>query len=264
MTYERYKALTIQQNGPILQIIINRPEAKNAVTAEIHEEFSRIFTDINNDENVAVVVVSGAGGAFSAGGDLKWLLSMHGDVAATAKSISNDRKIQNSLLDLEKPIIAKVVGPAIGLGCSLALFCDFVIATPTSVFADPHVTVGLVAGDGGPVIWPQLIGYARARKYLLLGQSISGEEAEKIGLITETASESEIDERVRELAERLAKGPKHALQWTKAAINAGLKVTANAIINQSAAFENVTMLLEDHKIALTAMKNRQKPEFVGR
>ena len=128
MNYDPYTALNVTRDKNILTITVNRPEAKNAINQALHEEFSRIFDDVDRDEDVDVVILSGSGGAFCAGGDLKWLLTMHGDPAATSIGIRRDRKIQNTILDLEKPIIAKVDGPAIGLGCSLALFCDFVYA----------------------------------------------------------------------------------------------------------------------------------------
>lgn len=264
MSYEDYKALSVEQDGKILTITVNRPEAKNAINQALHEEFSLIFDEVDRDESVDVVVLSGSGGAFCAGGDLKWLLSLHGDAAATSVGIRRDRKIQNSILDLEKPIIAKVDGPAIGLGCSLALYCDFVYASENSVFADPHVSVGLVAGDGGAVMWPQLIGYARARRYLLTGDPITAQDAAAIGLITECVPPAELDDTVAKLAKRLAKGATHSIKWTKASINAGLKVTANAIIDRAAAYENVTQLLDDHRIALEAFQNKEKPKFKGR
>ena len=264
MNYDQYTALDVTRDKNILTITLNRPEAKNAINQALHEEFSRIFDDVDRDENVDVVILSGSGGAFCAGGDLKWLLTMHGDPAATSVGIRRDRKIQNTILDLEKPIIAKVDGPAIGLGCSLALFCDFVYASEGSVFADPHVSVGLVAGDGGAVMWPQLIGYARARRYLLTGDPIPAPDAAAMGLITEAVPAAELDQTVDKLARRLAKGATHSIKWTKASINAGLKVTANAIIDRAAAYENVSQLLDDHKIALEAFQNKEKPVFTGR
>ena len=192
------------------------------------------------------------------------LLEMHGNPVTTSEAIRKDRKIQNAMLDLEKPIIAKVNGPAIGLGCSLALLCDFIYATPESIFADPHVSIGLVAGDGGAFIWPQLIGYARAKRYLLTGDPIKGTEAADIGLITQVVPADTIDEVVDKMAKRLARGATHAIKWTKASINAGLKVTANAVIDRAASYENITQLLEDHRIALEAFQKKERPKFIGK
>jgi enoyl-CoA hydratase len=264
MNFDSYRALKIERSHRILTVTINRPETRNAISPDLHEEFSRVFSDIDRDPDTDVVILTGSGGAFCAGGDLNWLLSMHGDPVRTAAAIRFDRKIQNEMLDLEKPIIAKVVGPAVGLGCSLALFCDFIYATPESKLCDPHVSVGLVAGDGGAVMWPQLVGYARAKRYLLTGDALTGKEAAEIGLITEAVPAEKIDEVVAAMAQRLATGATHSIKWTKSSINAGLKVIANAIIDRAAAFENVTQLLQDHRIALEAFRNRERPAFVGR
>lgn len=264
MNYDQYEALKITKEGRILTITMNRPEVKNALNAQLHDEFYRIFHDVDSDLAIDIIVLTGSHGSFCAGGDLDMLLAMHGDPVTTSEAIRKDRKIQNALLDLEKPIIAKVNGPAIGLGCSLALLCDFIYATPESVFADPHVAIGLVAGDGGAFIWPQLIGYARAKRYLLTGDPIKGEKAAEIGLITEVVSAEEIDEVVDKMAKRLAAGATHAIKWTKASINAGLKVTANAVIDRAASFENITQLLDDHKIALEAFQQKKKPKFTGK
>lgn len=261
MDYSKYKELKVTQKNRILTITINRPEDMNAVNKQLHGEFSTIFLDAEYDDDIDIVILTGAGKAFCAGGDLKWLLGIHGDPVATSYHISHDRKIQNAMLDMEKPIIAKVNGPAIGLGCSLALFCDFVYATPRSKFADPHVSVGLVAGDGGCVMWPQLIGYARAKKFLLTGEIMLADDALNMGLITEVVDEEKIDEKVQELAEKLRDGAKYAIRWTKTSINAGLKVLANSIIDRAAAFENVTQLMEDHKIALQAFSDKETPKF---
>ena len=261
MDYSKYQELKVTKINRILTISINRPEDMNAVNEQLHGEFSTIFIDAEYDDDIDIVILTGSGKAFCAGGDLKWLLGIHGDPVATSYHISHDRKIQNAMLDMEKPIIAKVNGPAIGLGCSLALFCDFIYAPPRSKFADPHVSVGLVAGDGGCVMWPQLIGYARAKKFLLTGEIMLANDALEMGLITEVVNEDKIDEEVQELAEKLRDGAKYAIRWTKTSINAGLKVIANSIIDRAAAFENVTQLMEDHKIALQAFSDKEPPKF---
>lgn len=263
MNFNDYRALRFDRDGRILTVTVQRPETRNAIDEVLHEELSRVFLDIDRDDATDIVILTGAGKSFCAGGDLHWLLSMFGDVARTARGIRNDRRLQNSMLDLEKPIIAKVRGPAIGLGCSIALYCDFVYATPDAIFADPHVSVGLVAGDGGAVIWPALIGYARARRYLLTGDRVSGTQAAEMGLITEAVAEEQLDATVDAMARRLAGGAVHAIKWTKASINAGLKVVANAVIDRAAAYENVSQLLDDHRIALEAFRDKQKPVFRG-
>ena len=195
--------------------------------------------------------------------DTSWKESVPGSRGVSWPIDRAARRIQNTMLDLEKPIIAKVRGPAIGLGCSLSLFCDFVYATPEAIFADPHVSVGLVAGDGGAVIWPQLIGYARARRYLLTGDSIRGSEAAEIGLITEAVADDQLDDVVAAMADRLAGGARHAIKWTKASINAGLKLMANSILDRATAFENLAQMTDDNRIALEAFLAKEKPKFTG-
>lgn len=264
MKYDDYKALKITRENRILTLTIDRPEARNAVNSDLHQELSRVFFDIERDPETDVVILTGSGDAFCAGGDLKWLMQMQDDPVAMAAGIARDRQLQNLLLDMEKPIIAKVRGPAIGLGCTLALFCDFVYASPNAKLADPHVCVGLVAGDGGAVIWPQLIGFARAKRYLLTGDAIDGKKAEEYGLITACIEEENLDTEVQAMAERMASGATNAIRWTKSSVNAGLKLLANAIIDRAAAYEHVTMKTEDHRIALTAFENREKPVFTGK
>jgi enoyl-CoA hydratase len=263
MDYAKYKQLDVTQDGPLVTVSLNRPEVRNVINGEMHTELASIFTDLDMDDSCELAILTGAGGYFCGGGDLNWVLSLHKDAVAATHAGRAGRRIQNSLLDLEKPIIAKVRGPAIGLGCSLALFCDFVYATPDATFADPHAAVGLVAGDGGALLWPQLIGYARARRYLLTGDAIRGSEAAEIGLITEAVPEEDLDDVVAKMASRLLGGARHAISWTKSSINAGLKVTAQAVIDRAAAFENLTQMTDDNRIALEAFLNKEKPRFTG-
>jgi enoyl-CoA hydratase len=263
MNYESYDHLEVTSEDRVVTVTINRPEVRNAIDAGLHAELGRIFIDLDMDDECDVVILTGAGGYFCGGGDLRWVLSLNGDPVRSSAGIRTDRRIQNSMLDLEKPIISKVRGPAIGLGCSLALFCDFVYATPEATFADPHVSVGLVAGDGGALIWPQLIGYARARRYLLTGDPIKGAEAADIGLITEAVPDDQLDQTVAAMAARLRSGATHSIKWTKASINAGLKVLANAVIDRAGAYENMSQMTNDNRIALEAFLSKEKPTFTG-
>ncbi len=263
MDYSSYEHLNVAKHDRVVTVTLNRPEIRNAIDAGLHAELGRIFIDLDRDDDCDVAILTGAGGYFCGGGDLNWVLSLHGDPAKSSAAIRTDRRIQNAMLDLEKPIIAKVRGPAIGLGCSLALFCDFVYATPQATFADPHVSVGLVAGDGGAVIWPQLIGYARARRYLLTGDPIRGAEAARIGLITEAVEDEDLDREVADLAARLRAGATYAIKWTKSSINAGLKVTANAIIDRAGALENMSQMTNDNRIGLQAFLSKEQPKFTG-
>jgi enoyl-CoA hydratase len=256
--FDRYEAIEVTCDGTVLTATFNRPEHLNAINSSVHRELESLFVDIERDDETKLAVLTGKGRAFSAGGDLDWLLELNADPAASARAIVGDRRIQNALLSMETPIIAKVNGPAVGLGCSIALFCDIVVAAPDAVFSDPHVSVGLVAGDGGALLWPQLIGFARARRYLLTGDAITGTEAAAMGLITDTADAGDLDAAVDAWGQRLLAQPEHALRWTKVSINAGLKVIANAVLDSSAGFENVSQIMPAHREKLEAMLRRSR------
>jgi enoyl-CoA hydratase len=260
----RYSALEVITKKKVTTITINRPQARNAINEQLHEEIARIWPEIDADPETNVIVFQGSGGSFCAGGDLKWLLASAGDPEKVINIIRDDQLINERMLSVEKPIICKVDGPAIGLGCSLALYCDFVFATQRSVFADPHVSVGLVAGDGGALLWPQLIGYARARRYLLTGDHLPAQEAADFGLITQCVADAEeLDSVADAMVDRMLHGAQHAIRLTKASINASLKQMSVAVTDRAAAFEGLTMMTEDHRIALEAFAAKQPPVFSG-
>jgi enoyl-CoA hydratase len=252
--FDKYTTVQVERDGPILRIWFNRPAQLNAINRDVHGELETLFFDIERDDDTRLAIISGRGRAFSAGGDLDWLLELNADPVASMRAIRADRIIQTALLNSEKPLIAKVNGPAVGLGCSLALYADIVIATPEAVFRDPHVSVGLVAGDGGALIWPQLIGYMNARRYLLTGDPITGTEAQRLGLITDTASAEGLDEAVEAWARKLLARPDHALRWTKLSINGGLRAIASSVLDAAAGFENLSQILPEHRQALEKMR----------
>jgi enoyl-CoA hydratase len=264
LDYQRYRSIAVERQGPILRVTLNRPDALNAVNAQLHAELADVFFDVAADHEASVVVLTGAGRAFCAGGDLKWLQSIHGDAHAFSVVAWEGRRIIDGLLALEKPVIARVPGPAIGLGATLALFSDLIYAAESAQIGDPHVRVGLVAGDGGAVIWPQLIGYARAKEYLLTGDVLAAREAERIGLINHAVPDAELDKAVDAMAQRLAAGATKAIGWTKASINTGLRQLASAVMEGSLAREAMSAATADHKIGLDAFARKQKPRFTGR
>jgi enoyl-CoA hydratase len=168
------------------------------------------------------------------------------------------------LLDLEKPVIARINGDCIGLGATLALMCDLVIAVEDARFGDPHVKMGYVAGDGGAVIWPQLIGFAKAKEYLLTGELLDAREAERIGLINHAVPRAELDARVDALAQKLAHGATKAIRWTKTCMNIPLRQLAHTIMDASLAYEAITNMSADHQEAVSAFQEKRKPRFTGR
>jgi len=174
------------------------------------------------------------------------------------------KEIAFGQLDLDKPLICRLNGHATGLGASLALLCDIIIAQENAKIGDPHVPVGLVAGDGGALIWPQLVGYAKARHYLFTGELITAAEAERIGLITKVVPEAGLDDAVYGLAERLAALPRKALQWTKTVTNLPLKALFQAHFDAGVGYESMSNLTADHQEAVAAFREKRKPLFAGR
>lgn len=166
------------------------------------------------------------------------------------------------MLDLEKPIIARVNGHASGLGATLAVYSDIVVATESAKFSDPHVKVGLTAGDGGALMWPMLIGYQRAKEYLFLGDPITARHAEQLGLINYcVGDEAQLDAKVNELAERLASGAAHAIGWTKQAINMSLRQLALPAMEMGLGLETLSQMSADHEEAVSAFAEKREPRF---
>ena len=243
---------------------MNRPDTLNAVDEVMHEELARVFTDASNDEGSDIVILTGAGRAFSSGGDVGFFQKMIDEPSSFEKTAREAKQIIFTLLDCEKPIIAKVNGHATGLGATIALFCDVIFASEAAKIGDPHVSVGLVAGDGGAVIWPQLIGYARAKEYLMTGKLMPAAEAARVGLINHAVPATELDAQVRDFADHLAAGAIKAIKWTKMSVNIGLKQLASSIMDASLAYEAMSNVTVDHQEAVHAFREKRKPLFTGR
>ncbi len=252
--------LEIDASG-IATVTMDRPEKLNAVGQQMHLALALIFRALENDAAVRLIILTGSGKAFSAGGDIDWMQDMIDDPAIFERTIREAKEIVLSILDCEKPIIAKVNGDAIGLGATLALLCDVVFAAETARIGDPHVRAGLVAADGGAIIWPQLVGYARAKEYLLTGKLLPAAEAERIGLINHAVPADALDAAVADFALRLAKGAQQAIRWTKATINIGLKQLAASMLDAGLAYEAVTNLSADHAEAVAAFRAGRAPIF---
>jgi len=260
--YDHFKQLEVVIDAAgIASVTLNRPDRRNAVGIVLHTELSLIFRMLERDPAVRVIVLTGKGQSFSAGGDLDWMQEMIDDPAIFENTIREAKEIVCSMLDCEKPLIAKINGHAVGLGATLALFCDVSFAVVNAKIGDPHVNVGLVAADGGAIIWPQLVGYARAKEYLLTGDLLTATEAERIGLINRVVAAEELDAVVDVFANRLASGAQKALRWTKATINIGLKQIATAALDAGLAYEGMSNLSPDHIEAVTAFRENRPPIF---
>ena len=263
MDHTGYEHLLIERQGAVLRVSLNAPAQLNAIGFAMESELLRLFQDLRQDRATAVVILTGEGRAFSAGGDLNHSLDLIGDTALIKEEFDLARRFVNALLEVEQPIICRLNGDAIGLGATLALFCDLIVAADTARIGDPHVRVGLVAGDGGAVIWPLLIGYARAKQYLLGGELIGAREAQQMGLINFCVPPAELDVTVDRWAQRWANGARNAIQWTKATLNLGLKEQAARMLDAGLAYEMTSLQSKDHLEAVHAFQEKRKPQFTG-
>ena len=264
MDFASYQCIEFRRDGRILTVVLNRPEQRNAVNARLHHELSRVFTDAQRDRDSDVVVLTGNGSAFCAGGDIDWMQLSVDEPDEFEKTAREAKDIVYSQLDLEKPLICKLNGHATGLGASLALLCDIIIASDEAKIGDPHVSVGLVAGDGGALIWPQLAGYAKAKKYLLTGELMLAAEAERIGLITDVVPRAGLDAAVDAMAQRLVSGATKAIRWSKVTTNLPLRQLFHSYFDAGVAYECMSNLTADHAEAVKAFRERRKPVFTGR
>ena len=268
--YGEYEFLNVAVADRIATITINRPDRLNAVHNALHHELEQIWIDVRADQDVNAIILTGAGRAFCAGGDVKGMAegSLSGAAPKKGKgrgrgpiAASNGRRVIENMLDVEQPIIGAINGDAIGLGATLALLCDITVASEKARFADTHVKVGIVAGDGGAVIWPLLIGPHRAKEFLMRGNFISGAEAGRIGMVNYAVGPDDVMTKAHELARELADGPTWAIRWSKLAVNKWLKQQANLILDASLAYEMMTFNTKDHQEAVKAFVEKRKPNF---
>lgn len=259
--FDDYQTILFNRRGRVLEVTLNRPDKLNATDAVLHTELARVFTEISNDPDSDIVILTGAGRAFSAGGDVAWMQEAIDVPARFEQTMREARQIVYGLIDCEKPVIAKLNGHATGLGCTIALFCDVIFAAEHAKIGDPHVSIGFVAGDGGAVIWPQLIGYARAKEYLLTGDLMTAHQAASMGLINHAVPADELDDKVNAFADKLAAGASNAIRWTKMSVNIGLRDLASKMMDASLAYEALSNMHPDHAEAVKAFTEKRPPVF---
>lgn len=256
-----YRRLLLTRAGRLLTVTLNRPAELNAFDATMHAELIDALGFAAVDPDSDVVLLTGAGRAFSAGGDLDQMLGIAQQPELFDREALNAKRLVFALLDIEKPVIAKVNGHAVGLGATLALLCDVIFASHSAKIGDPHVAVGLVAGDGGAVIWPQLVGFARAKEYLLTGDLLTASKAEALGLVNHALPPAELDGAVSAFCERLLHGATDAIRWTKVAVNLELKRIAHAIMDAGISLEARSVRTADHLEAVNAFREKRTPQF---
>ena len=263
---ERYdfRAIRVTRHEHVLRVVLDRPDsALNAVDAVLHAELASLFRELKREREARVVLLTGAGSAFSAGGDVDWFPALQEPGRLEELRLDGKQMIWD-LLDVHLPIVCALNGHAVGLGASIALLCDAVFMARSASIADPHVRLGIVAGDGGTAAWPLAVGPMLAKRYLLTGDPVTADDAAALGLVTDAVPDDEVRERASAFAHRLAAGAPLAVQGTKQAVNALVKDALGRSFDLATALEIGTFRSEDHAEALAALAEKRPPEFRGR
>lgn len=264
--YAQFEHLLIAVEDRIATVTINRPELLNAINVELHKELEQIWGVIDSDPDIDAVIITGAGRAFSSGGDIKRMVARAGTADGLQHALNipaATRRIVHGLLDMQQPVVAAVNGDVTGLGATIALLCDAVIIAESARIGDTHVLAGLVAGDGGAVIWPLLVGPQKAKEFLMTGRLIDGVEAERIGLANRVVPVDQVMDEARDMARRFTRSPKWAVRWTKQAVNKWVREQVNTVLDAGLGYEVATLFTADHKEAVTAFAEKRKPRFKG-
>ncbi|MEP1124139.1 MAG: enoyl-CoA hydratase-related protein [Ilumatobacter sp.] len=258
------ETIGIERSGHVLTVTIDHPDsAMNAVDATLHHDLAELFRTLRCESEARAIVLTGRGRAFSAGGDMSWFPQLR-DPARMHALRREAKQIIWDQLDVEVPIVCALNGPAVGLGASIALLCDVIVMADTAAIIDPHVQVGLVAGDGGAAIWPLLLGPLAAKRHLMLGAPLTADEALRLGVASEVCGAAEIGDVGRAWATRLSEQPPLAVQGTKIAVNQQIKQALLTSFDVSTALEMTCFVSQDHVEAVDAFVDKRTPEYRGR
>jgi len=238
-------SVAVEVRGAVRVVTLDAPQRLNAVDREMSRSLVQLWDLLADDDDAGAVVLTGAGSAFCAGGHYPDLLRFHEDPAERAACVRDAERLLLGMIRCDLPVVAAVNGPAIGLGASLAAFCDIVLMADDAYLMDPHVSVGVVAGDGGPVVWPLLMSLLRAKEHLLLGDRISASECERIGLANRVVAHDALLPEALDLAERLVLQPREALRGTKHAINLHLRAAADLVLSYALSAERESFASAD-------------------
>jgi enoyl-CoA hydratase len=261
MLYEDYHQLTFERRDHgVLLITIDRPDKYNAADEQMHGELARVWRDVDADPDTRVAVVTGAGKAFSAGGDLAMVERIAGDYDRVHHMLREMSELVYNIIDCEKPIISAINGVAVGAGVVVALLADVAIAAEDAKLGDGHVKLGVAAGDHAAIIWPLLAGMAKARYYLLTGEMVTGAEAERLGMVAKALPRDEVLDESLRVADVLATGAQQAIRLTKRSLNSWLR-SAGPTFEQSAAYEMLCFMGPDVVEGAAALREKRAPAF---
>jgi len=260
-TYEDFEHLQFSRpRDGVLLVTLNRPEVLNAANVRMHREMSEIWSVIDHDDEVAVSVITGAGRAFSAGGDLAMIEEITNDYDALVTQWHDAGAIVERMLDARKPVVSAINGVAVGAGLAVALLADVSVAAESARMSDGHARIGVAAGDHASLLWPLLCGFARAKYYLLTADFIDGREAERIGLVSRCVEDGRVLDEALDIAERLAKGSATAVQWTRRVLNQHLR-QGMPVFGESLALEMLGFMGPDAREGVAALRERREPRF---
>ncbi|MBE2201706.1 MAG: enoyl-CoA hydratase/isomerase family protein [Anaerolinea sp.] len=261
MEYSEFRHILFEKRDPhILWMTLNRPETLNAADARLHTELVEVWKTVERDPETHVVVVTGAGRAFSAGGDLQLVENAYRDYDEIVRILDEARDLVYNMLHCSKPIITAINGAAVGAGLVVALLADVSIAAESARLADGHVRMGVAAGDHAAIVWPLLVGMAKAKYYLMTSEFISGAEAERIGLVSLCVPDADLLDKAQAVAHNLATGPRHAIRFTKRALNQWL-LNAGPIFDHSLALEMLGFFAEDMMAGVDGLRRKQRPLY---
>lgn len=259
--YDLPQELQVEADGPVRIIRLNRPDHLNATDHALHKGLARLWPQIDADEDARAAVLTGAGRAFSAGGDLPYLEDMIGDAALRKETFVDGRQIVTTMIACRVPIIAAVNGPAVGLGSSLVALADVSYMAESAYLADPHVAIGLVAADGGPITWPLLTSLQLAKEYALTGDRIPARRAAEIGLANHVCPDDEVMAQAMACAHRIAKLPQKAVEDTKRVMNLHLERAVLATLDFALAAEDRSF--SSPELRATVDRFRARAEATG-
>lgn len=245
MPYQPTEELKVEQDGDVAIVTLNRPEKLNSFSDEMHVAAREVWYHLSLDRSVRSVVLTGAGRAFSAGGDIIGFIEDYESQIRRRESMRGAQRLLDAMLEFPKPVIAAVNGPAIGLGCTVATSCDVVMISEDTWMSDPHVDIALVAGDGGCVQWPLFMSVLKAKYYLLTGDQIPAAECVDLGLANFALPADQLMDKALELANRLAKKPQQAIEETKRAINLHLRQASLLVSPFACAAEQESFATDD-------------------
>jgi enoyl-CoA hydratase len=256
MEFENFRHIKVTRDAATTILTLNRPERLNATDRLMNHELEVFFQKIVHDRETRVIVLTGAGRAFCSGGDL----FEHGEFVEDQfeQEMQVHTRLIHAMLNCPKPIICKMNGHAYGWGATFALFCDMIFAAEDARIGDPHVQLGLSTGDGAAIIWPQLMGFPRAKQFLMTGEPMTATQAAQYGLVNEALPLADLDHRVMTIARRIGEMPVHAMRMTKASINIPLKNLVQQMMDSCIAFEVATQKSAEHATALKDFAERSK------